>query len=187
MLLRDNEIWFSQDNIKSFEKFEKAVNKTGMMRSAYTVPLSSISEVSFNEASESAKIKFTTEKGKEKKLKIGFNDTAVSNQFGEHLGTKLGLNKSTTQESQIKPLLLNALYLLIALGATVFLGTIDDTSELTESSSRRNRGKGAILKIIVDTIGQTGVFIIGGLISLYLAYSLFKRFKNPSNEVVYSK
>lgn len=187
MVLRENEIWFSQDNVRDLDKFEKAVNKTGMLQSAYSVPLDAISEVSYNEASESAKIKYTNEKGKEKKLNIGFEDKALSNQFGQYLGSKMNFTKSAKKEGQIKPLLLNLLYLLLTVGGTLFLGLMEDSSTLTENTSGRNRGKGEFLKMIVDTIGQTGVFIIGGLISAYLAYNLFKRFQNPSNEIVYTK
>ena len=187
MLLRDDEIWFSQDNVRNLEKFEKAVNKTGMLQSAYKVPLSAINEVSYNEASESAKIKYTNEKGKEKKLNIGFGDAAISNQFGKHLGEKLGFSKSSTQEGQLKPLLLNGLYLALAIGGTFLFGMMDDTSQITESSRRKGSGARAIMKLVVDTIGQTGVFIVGGLISLFFAYQLYKRFKNPSNEILYTK
>ena len=187
MVLKDDEIWFSQDKVRNLEKFEKAINKTGMLQSAYKVPLSKISEVSYNEASESAKIKYLNDKGKEKKLNIGFGDTAISNQFGKHLGEKLGLNQSSTQEGQLKPLLLNALYLAFAIGGTFLFGMMDDTSQITDSSRRKGSGARAIMKLVIDTIGQTGVFIVGGLISLYFAYQLYKRFKNPSNEILYSK
>lgn len=187
LVIKNDALWLSQNKVSSLEKFEKAVNKTGMMKSAIAIPLSDISEISFNEASQSAKIKYTNEKGKEKKMNLGFGDVNLSNQFGEYLGQKLSFTKSSTQEGQLKPLLINGLSLLLALGITIFLGTMDDTSSLTDSGSRRSRNKGAFLKMIVDTIGQTGVLVIGGLISLYLAYQLYKRFKNPSNEVLYSK
>ena len=186
MVLREDELWFSQDKVNNLEKFEKAVHHTGLLQSAYRVPLTSIKEVSFNESSESTKIKYINEKGKEKKLNIGFGDTSVSNQFGVHLGEKLGLNRSSNQENQLKPLLLNGFYLLLAVGGTFIFGTMDDTSQITESSRRKGSGARAIMKLLVDTVGQTGVFIIGGLISLYLAYQLYARFKNPSNEILYS-
>ena len=97
------------------------------------------------------------------------------------------MNRSATKEGQLKPLLMNALYLLFVIAATLFLGLMEDTSDLTDSSSRRTRNRGAFLKMIVDTIGQTGVFIIGALISVYLGYKLYKRYQNPANEIVYSK
>ncbi|HAP60959.1 MAG TPA: hypothetical protein DCR93_16145, partial [Cytophagales bacterium] len=61
------------------------------------------------------------------------------------------------------------------------------TNTLTDGSSRRSRSRGAILKAIVDTLGQTGVIILGSLVSLFLIYRLYKRFKNPATEVQYHK
>ena len=185
LLLKDDELWLSQNKVSSLEKFESAVQKTGMLKSAYAYPLSSISEISFNEASESVKLKYQNEKGKQKKLNIGFGEETLSNQFGHYLGEKLGLAKSQKQESQLKPLLLNLVYIIITVGATFFLATMEDSSELTDSGSRRNRNKGALMKMLVDTVGQTGVIIIGSLIAVFLIYRLYKRFKNPANEVVY--
>lgn len=187
LAIKDDELWLSQNKVNDLEKFESAIQKTGMLKSAYSYPLSSISEISFNEASESVKIKYQDEKGKQKKLNIGFGDKGLSNQFGQYLGDKLGMTKSQKQEGQLKPLLLNLLYLVLSIGGTIFLGTMEDTNELTDGGTRRSRNKGAFLKLIVDTIGQTGVIIIGSLISIYLIYQLYKRFKNPAIEVVYQK
>ncbi len=185
LVIKGDELWLSQNKVTDLEKFETAIQKTGMMKSAYAYPLSAISEISFNEASESVKLKYQDEKEKQKKLKISFGDKGLSNQFGQFLGDKLGMTKSQQQEGQIKPLLLNVFYLILAIGGTIFLAAMDDTNQLTDSGSRRSRNKGAFLKLIVDTIGQTGVIIIGTLISLYLIYQLYKRFTNPANEVVY--
>ena len=187
LAIKGDELWISQDKVSNFEKFEKGIRKSGLMKSAYAVPLSSISEISFNEASESIKLKYEDEKGKQKKLNIGFGDKDLSNQFGQFLGDKLGMKKSQKQEGQLKPLLLNVLYLILSVGGTIFLATMEDTDELTDRGTRRSRNKGAFLKLIVDTIGQTGVIIIGTLISIYLIYQLYKRFKNPANQVVYQK
>jgi len=187
IMLRDNELWLDINQISNVEKFEKAMNKTGMMKSAYKIQLSSINEVAYNEFSESAKIKYTNEKGKEKKLNIGFGDVSISNQFGQYLGDKLNFKQSVAQERQMKPLLLNTLFLAMSIGGTILFGTMEDTSSITESSRRRGSGSRAIFKLLVDTVGQTGVFIIGGLISLYFAYQLYNRFKNPANEIRYTK
>lgn len=187
LAIKGGELWLSQNKVSNFEKFEKDIQKTGLMKSAYSYPLSSISEISFNEASESVKLKYQDEKGKQKKLNIGFGDNDLSNQFGQFLGDKLGMKKSQKQEGQLKPLLLNIMYLILSIGGTIFLATMDDTNELTDGATRKSRNKGAFLKLIVDAIGQTGVIIIGTLISIYLIYQLYKRFKNPANEVVYQK
>jgi hypothetical protein len=185
--IKEGELWLSQDKVKNFEKFEKGIQKSGLLKSAYAYPLTSVSEISFNEATESIKLRYQDEKGKQKKLNIKFSDKDVSNQFGEFLGKKLEMKRNQKQEKQLKPLLLNAIYLIISIVATVLFATLDDTSELTDSGSGRQRRKGAFVKMIVDTIGQTGIILIGSLISIYLIYQLYTRFKNPAIEVVYQK
>lgn len=187
LVLVENELWLSIKKVRDIDKFEKAVRNTGMMKNAVAMPLANINEISFNESSLSTKIKYTDEKGKDKKIGINFSEKEISNQFGQHLGEKLGFNRSSSTENQVKPLLTNGLILLVTVATTIFLGTIDDTSEITNSTTGRNRGKGAFLKMIVDTIGQTGVLIIGGLISAYTAYNLYKRYKNPASEIIYTK
>ncbi len=186
IVLREDEIWLSESSIGNIEKFEKAVNKTGLLKRAYKIPLSSVFHVSYNEASEKAEVEYINEKGKKKFVEINFNDKALSNQFGEYLGEKLGFERTSTQENRLIPLLLNSFYLVLSVFLTVALGISDDSS-VFDSGSRKGSTVRAIMKLIVDTVGHTGVFIIGGLISILVAYNLYKRFKNPSNEVSYKK
>jgi len=189
LMLKEHEIWIHGDNVKKIEKFEKAINKTGsfLRTGAYKISYTSVREISYNESSEFIKLHYINDKGKEKKLKIDFSDTKLSNRFGKYLGKKLEMRKIITQEDQMKPLFLNVLYVLMAIAATYLLSTVDATTEISDSGSRKTRNKAALLKLVVDTIGQTGVLIIGGLTTLFFIYQLYKRFKNPSNEVVFTK
>lgn len=187
LAIKGDELWLSANKEADFGTFENGINKTGLMKAAYAYPLSSITEISFNEATESIKLRYEDENGKLKKLNLKFEDKDFSNQFGDYLGEKLGMTRSQEQERQWKPLLMNLFYLIVAIGGTYATAMIDDTEELTDGGSRKSRSRGAILKLIVDTVGQTGVIIIGSLISLYLIYRLYTRFKNPANEVVYQK
>ncbi len=186
MVLTGHELWFSQNKVRNMEKFQKEITNEGLLASGFKVPLANIHEISYNEASQAAKIKYINEKGKEKKLNINFSNKDLSNQFGQYLGEKLDLFRSSSQEGKIKPLLWNVFILGIAVLMTVLMATMDDSSQLAEVGGK-NAGKAAFLKLIVDTLGQTTVVIIGALISLFLAYKLFKRFTNPSSEILYSK
>src|SRR5690606_26637537 len=132
---------------------------TGMLKMAFSIPLSSVKEISFNDTSGSARLKYINEKGKEKKLNIGIGNKELCNQFGNYLGSKLGFTKTVATENKIKPLLLNTFLLLFTIGMTYFLATIRDTAELVETGSGSTRRKAEFLKLIVDTIGQTGVII----------------------------
>lgn len=187
MAVKGDELWLSQNTVNDIYKFESAIEKTGILKSAYAIPLASISEISFNEANESVKLRYKDEKRIGRKINARFGNRNLSNQFGHFLGEKLGMTKSRKQERQIKPLLLNLLYLVLSIGGTIFLATMEDTNGLTDGVTRRSRSRGAFLKIIVDTIGQTGVIIIGTLVSIYFIYELYKRFKNPADEVLFKK
>lgn len=185
--LRENEIWISQNKVRSIEKFEKAVLNTGMLKSAYSIPLDKVYEVKFNEGDESLLIRYVNEKEKNKKLNIAFDDEPFSNKVGVYLGEKLGFSKQVEVESKIKPLLINGLILLFSIGATVVFGLMEDPGAEVDvdSGSRRNRGGRQLMKFLFETIGQTGVIILGTAISLYLAYQLYQRYKSPTNVITY--
>ena len=187
LVITEDELWVSSSRMKDLEKFEDATLKTGLLKTAYAHPLSNIYKVSFNEASDNVTIRYKNEKGKDKKMEVDFKDREVSNDFGEFLGDKLGLVRDEKQESQTKQLLYNLLYLLITVGATYFLATIENTDELTSGGSSRSRSRGAMIKFVVDTLGQKGVIAVGGAIALFLIYKLYKRYTKPAKEVLFSK
>ncbi len=185
IVLTADECWLSERRMKSLEKFETAVRKSGLFNKSECVPLSAITEVSFNEASEYLKVKYRDAKQGQKKLNLGFEDKGQATQFGHFLGEKLSFSKTEKVESQLKPLLLNAFYLIVAVGGTIFLATLEDASELSGGETRRSRGNRAMLRLVVEILGQTGVIIVGSLISAIIAYRLYKRFVNPANEILY--
>ncbi len=186
-VVHNNELWIGSKKYTDLEKFQSAVQNTGFMSSAYSIPLDNISEIKYNDESTEVKFTYTNENDKKKNTSINFGDKATSNAFGDELGEQLGMNKSVTQEGKLMPLLINSLLALGMIFLTYYVGTMNDTSELESSSSRRSRGKLAILRLIVDTLGQTAVLIIGGLISVFLIYLAYKRYTNPANEVVYTR
>ena len=53
-------------------------------------------------------------------------------------------------------------------------------------SARRTRNAKAIINLLHDKLGQGGVLIIGGIITLYLLYKAWNRFNNPVNDIIYS-
>ncbi len=188
LLLKDEIIWMLNKKISTPENFTKELNKTGIMKAdSSKIALNSIQKVLVNNASESTKVEYVNDKGKVKTESLEFNDKKISDDFGHYLGTKLSFAKSHEVENKTKPLLLNLLFVVISAGITVLFATMDDTSEITSSGSRRNGGAKAIIKLVVDTLGQTGTWIVGSLITLFLIYRLYKRYSNPGEVTVYSK
>lgn len=188
VMIAEDSVYLSSSKEKSAEAFEKSIEKSGMLSKTEAIPFASISGVNFNESSDTASISYTNAKGKAKDLKLQIGDDEISNQFGEFLGQELGLARTETQEGTLKPLLLNALYLVIAIGATIFLGTMDGSEEIdTDSGSRKSQRNKAIFKFLYETLGPTGIIIVGSLISLYLGYRLYNRYKNPAKEVAFTR
>ncbi|MEZ5045143.1 MAG: hypothetical protein R2828_34935 [Saprospiraceae bacterium] len=184
ILLNETELWLSKDKIKDFQNFERAVRYPGSFKVAgISYSLDKIVGLRFNESSDTVNLEYSNSE-KTKKVELKFNDKEQARQFGSYLGEKLGFNRNVTQENRTIPLLKQLLYLIVSIGITAFLGTSVDSEDLNSSGGRKG---GAILRIIYDTIGQTGILILGSLISIFLAYKLYDRYQNPVNDIIYEK
>ncbi len=187
-MFKGDEFWLSSNEVKSAEKFEAAKDRTGIRKSVEIFESSKIQDISFNESSNTIKLSYFNKKEKLKKLDLKFNDSKQATLYGNYLGEQLAMSKSSIQEQKTKPLLINAGYLVIAVGLTIFLGFIDDASSFEDvGSTRKTKANAALMVFLYNTIGQTGIIIIGTLISLFAAYQLYKRYKNPTNNVLFTK
>lgn len=187
-MVRNQTIWLCADRKKSVASFEKAMKKTGIMRSTYSIPYDAIQEIKVNESSNLFKFKYINEKGKLKSLSLGFESNEDANHFGLTIGDECGMDKQYAKENQMTPLIWNALYFLLALAVSISFGIIDMSDNLEEpTGSAKNRGKKELFKLVYDTIGQVGICLIGGAITAYLGYKLYKRYKNPAYETTYRR
>ncbi|MCO6043447.1 hypothetical protein NG895_05965 [Aeoliella sp. ICT_H6.2] len=91
------------------------------------------------------------------------------------------MNRSTEQWSPLRA----ARAPLIALGVTalfIFL-FVKAAAELAAGQEAditgRQRGLKALLVVVLDTIGPTGVYIAGGVVGCLLLYWLVRRITNP--------
>ena len=112
----------------------------------------------------------------------------TNRDFGQWLGERLGYRRTATQENKVKALLIRAAWLIGVLAVTYFLTTLVENEDLESAgSSRRTRRKAAIVRLVVNTLGETGLWIIGGLIAAAIAYGMYTRFTEPSETVVYER
>ncbi len=186
IMITDTEFWISYEKEKSVEAFAQALENTGMMRHAMKYPLTSIKKITFNEATKSVKLIFTNEKDKIKKMTLDFDQEQLSNQFGETLGSIVKLNRSESKEGMLKVIAPKILYLIMIAVGCIFLMPMVGTGQLANDTSA-NKGKGIMVQMIIDTIGQTGIVIIALIAAGYTIYQLYKRYKNPYNNVVFTK
>lgn len=179
------ELWISSNKQSSMEKFEKSMEKTGIMASCFKIPLDQIQEIHFAEKDSGVKLKYMNDKGKQKSQTLAIGAEELANKFGNYLGEKIGLTRQTKTESRTKQLLVNGGILIIALAATGFLGFADMGDMSDTSTSGRNRGKQQMFIFLYELLGPNGILAIGGVISLYLAYTMYKRYMMPAEEVSY--
>jgi len=178
--ISEKALFLSRSKQKTLGAFNEATQKTGVLAPAKSIPFNKIKLIRHNERSSVLRLVYITEKDKERKADLGFDDVQIAYAFGQELATATGLNATVEEEDQKKKLLTNAGVLLLVIGFTAFLA-LSDPAEIQNSRSR----KGGILKLIAGTVGPTGVWIVGGLIAAYLAYNLYNRFQNPATVTVW--
>lgn len=184
-IITNDAILLSKNRLKTLEKFEKELQSNGIIKTTYAYPLSKITAIKFNESSNSVKINYINDKNEDKKLDIEFGDKKLSNRFGHFLGQKMKMTKNQQQESKWKRLLISILWLVFTVGITYYLVTIEDTIELVTNSTGKVKLLALIIKLIIDTIGHTGVIIFGTFFSVIIIYRLYRRLKNPADEIEY--
>jgi hypothetical protein len=189
ILLRDDELWLSQDSISNLAKFEEAVNTPHKVKAVvYKYPLEKLVKLKFNESSEIVEYEYPMS-AKNRIIKIKFNTSSQANEFGSYLGEQLQFSKTENIENRTKPLLFNSLYVLFGILGTYVLGVYFNDGDFDSSTggSRKGRSGGAIIRLLYNTIGQTGILILGTIITLFFAYKLFQRYQKPAKNIIYTK
>ncbi|MFK7970665.1 MAG: hypothetical protein AB8F95_09865 [Bacteroidia bacterium] len=158
----------------------------GMLNKSRIIALDDIHGITMNSASSTMHVRYDKE-GKEKKMGIEFDEPEFALEYGTYIGAKLQMNPETEEEQPWKPLAINVFYLLLAMAATAFIGLMDPAEVNEDSGSRKTRTFKTIVLLLHETIGQIGIFIIGGLIVAFLAYRVFQRFSKPATNVTFSR
>lgn len=150
--------------------------------------MSSIKEAMFNENEETFRITFD-KKGKDKKVHFQLQDVNSRDAVLSEIASITGFSKTVQSESQTQPLLLNLLgVVLIPLGTWLMRGVAIDAQNggHFETSGGRRSGLKQLFINLVESIGPTGVTIIGVIGFFYMAYITYKRYSNPASETVFN-
>ena len=188
--LNESDLWFSGDKYDSIQKMEevvKARNGKGL-KSHGIIPYDQISQIKLNDESQKVKVDYTNIKGKDTQDRWEFPSVQDALQFGEILGSKAGLLRSTNQENSTKTLLMNLLWPIGIMAFAVFAAMNPGYETSGNSrSSRKSNFVFMIIRLLHDKIGAIGVMVVGGLLSALLIFSAIKRMKNPANDIIFSK
>ncbi len=192
VVLEDSFI-ISSKKENSLEDMKARVGKKSIMHSAEEFQLSAITEITSNESSEQFKFRYEKKNGKLKKRTMVFDHKETANEVAELLADQGAMIRSEQPENKIYPLLGSGFLLTITLFFMGMMLSIDDVSELDSSaegysrSARRSRGGSAMMKFIYETIGTTGIAIIGSAIALGIIYFAYNRWKNPATVMGWTK
>lgn len=181
----------TNEELESTEEIERAVRNPDGKHHSFGLPFARIQEAGYNTKDDYVKLTYVAvaaTDGKSQELQVEFGDDATARAFGEFIGTKLSGSRIETRENRLTALFGSAIFLLGVLGITWFLTTlVEDDSLEGQGGSARARGKLAFLRLITNTLGETGLWIVGGLIAALIAFGMYSRFKSPGKDVVYTR
>jgi len=180
----DDKLMISSKGHNDIESLAASAEKSGMMETIKTVDIPSITSIFFNEKDHNIKVKYTNKKGKEKSHSIELLDHDLTADFANELAEMRGFTKAVSTETTIRPLLYNIAGIVFT-GFITWLAYSIATGSMEVSDSGRRRGLQVLFGRIAETLGPIGVIILGSLITLFLAYSAYKRFSNPASVVEY--
>lgn len=185
--LSDKRLYLSQKNEKDFTALEKTAQNVGVTSEGRYIFLEKLESIHLNTGDAAVKLKYLDYSKKNKSLTFSFNRTEKSLAFAQSLGDKLKFKKEVSQEQQWLPLLKNIGWLTLTVGLTYFMVGMEDGSEMSSSGSSKSRGGAAILRIIYNIVGPTGILIIGSLISLGIIWATYNRFKSPEQDIIFKR
>lgn len=183
----DDQLIFSSKNHDTFESLQAAVEKSGMLESVESIPMSSVKEVFYNEKSDTFIVRYD-KKGKLKKKETNLADTTMRESVVAEIASLKQLSKSVTEESKTKPLIYNLLGMaLISVLTFGFRAVALDAQngEHYEATGRRS-GIKQLVANAAEALGPTGVTVLGLLALLGMAYVTYRRYTNPASEIKYS-
>jgi hypothetical protein len=179
-------IYLSSKSHKTFEALQASSVKSGFLETTKTIPVSGIRSIHYNEADAVLKIGYQLNE-KDKKGSYTLEEASVREGMARELAQYRGLKESTREESKVKPLLWNLLWLATTAFFTIMARNLALGAEKGEhyQASGRRSGLTQLLVNLVESAGATPVTIIGVLIFAYLFYSTYKRYQNPAKEVLF--
>jgi len=182
----DDMVMLSSKGHKTFDSLLASAEKSGMLETIHTIPMSSISEIFFNEKEKAFTIRYD-KAGKSKKSSVLLRDDSMREAVVEELGSLRGFSKSVVAESKKSPLIWNSIAtLVIPFFTYIFRGmALDAQNGEHYVATGRRRGSAQLLANAVEAIGPTGVTLIGVVGFAIMAYVTYNRYQNPASETKY--
>jgi hypothetical protein len=171
----------SSQSFDTVEDFNKAWPKTLSLATKTEIKYRSIKSVTKEDQEDTLMIKYKAALNMPGECAFSFEDKTDAEIFYNFLEKEQYFTRIEQRLSPVKAALPYVIGLLFTIGITIFAhfqaieianGTVD------ESGSRKTR----MFNNIIALIGDKGVWTIGGLVSVYILYTIWKRYTNPPNQ-----
>ena len=182
LAVTDGMLYLTDLEVDTFEAARDAAAVSDSTKS-FTISVTDVTEVNFNTQDETVEVKYADAGGQARQEAITFKDDATAQEFGSYIGESLSTARIETEENKLVAALQLFAFLVVVLAVTYFLTTL--VGEDIEGGTSRRRGKIAVLGWIVNLLGVTGLWIVGGLLAAFIAYAMYVQYTEPAMDVRY--
>lgn len=189
MIVRPEGFQILNKTFSDVADFEAAYEKGGLLSGKQSISFSDVKAIRYEHGGSAIKLDYVG-MGLTKPGEIGISSVETQNQLFDYLEKKAGFRRSEQQVGSFKAILSNLFY--VGLAAVMTWGAYSTAVE-TESGlvhgevTGRRRGLKRLFMTISDTLGSTGCLLVGGAITAFLGYLLFKKFQNPPTETRFER
>jgi hypothetical protein len=186
LLLTDDSLRMSSGTFFSVEEFEQAWEKKLTLRTKLQIRYDSIRSVTKEHQEIKFLITYKTWAGFPSECEFSLLDADDYAIFYEFLEKDLYFVKTDGAMlpfSAISRHLLGLLFVAVLTAGTMYVamdigkGVKDDSEDV----------KNQVFDYVVGLLGVKGVLAIGGAISCYIIYNMWKRFKDPPNRIKFAR
>ena len=185
----NDQIIISSKEHSTFESLYESSSKSGMLESVKVIPMQSLKQVVLKDWADDWFTLEYTKKEKNKNFMVVLVDKEIRSIIINDISEINNFRKSVGEESKLKTLFINMLFVIGTSLFTLFAWNIATNAQngtFHTSGRMRVRFIQNLIADISDVIGVVGVTSIGVIIVLYFVYNTITGYSNPAKEIKYS-
>jgi hypothetical protein len=182
LVVGENSLMLSSKSFNSLEEFNESWTKKMSLATKVEIKFDTIKSVKKEDGDEDITVSYRTFAGIPASCEFSFSDPAANDTFFSYLEKEKFFSKSHEQLSSFKAISNYLIGLVATVGITAFsyfeaIKMANGTAEI--SGNRKTR----FFYNILGMLGDKGVLIVGGLVTCFVVYKIWKRFSNPPGQV----
>jgi hypothetical protein len=182
LLLTDTAMLLSSQNFSSVDAFNEGWAKKLSLATKTEIKFNSIKSITKEENEEHYLVKYNGVMNLPSESQISFLSRDEEEAFLRYLEKDQYFERIEQQLSPVKAAMPYIFGLLLTLAFTIF--SHYQAVEIEHGTLEyEGTGKSRLYNNLIEKIGVTGVWIIGGLIILFILYKIWQRYSNPPHQV----